>query len=60
MKKFKEFWMKKAPKIKKKSTKFASQAFRAFVEFEIAEESVENLDTSLARFSTRVSFLNFA
>ena len=45
---------------KKKSTKFAIWAFRAFAEFEIAEESVENLDNSLARFSTRVSFLNFA
>ena len=53
MKKFKEFWTKKTPKIKKNPPNLPFEPL-------IAEKSVENLDKSLARFSKRVSFLNFA
>ena len=41
----------------KKSTKFATQAFRAFGDLQTAAESVENLDKRLARFFANYFFI---
>ena len=59
MKKFKEFCSKKDAQNTKKSTKFAIQAFRAFVDLQTAEESVKNLDKRLARFFANFFFIFF-
>ena len=59
MKKFKEFCSKKDAQNTKKSTKFAIQAFRAFGDFQTAEESVKNLDKRLARFFANYFFIFF-
>ena len=50
MKKLKEFCGKKDAQNRRKSTKFAIQVLRASGDLQTAEESMENLDKSLARF----------